>query len=66
MFKYIIILKVIKYIWFSEPMNLMISHAGTYNKNSIIEHFSLKLSILQGPFDLVEVSVGSKHPVVQD
>ena len=60
-----IILKVIKYVWFSELMNLMINYAWTYNKCSITEHFSLKLRILQDHFDLVEASVGSKRSVVQ-
>jgi hypothetical protein len=27
LFNYMIILTVIKYVWFSEPMNLMINHA---------------------------------------
>ena len=31
----------------------------------LTEHFSLKLRILQDPFDLVEASVGSKRSVVQ-
>ena len=49
-FDYFTILKVIKWVWFLEPMNLMINHAWTYYKCSIIEHFSLNIYILQKSF----------------